>query len=100
MAAPQEAWCVLVENISLQVFNTLQISVKNCIIVKPNTKTHLTMINSLQRIVTGKMILILLAFASVTFVASSCGPKHACGTMHQKKQRNKRIKHNTNFMTY
>ncbi len=58
------------------------------------------MIKSLQRFVTGKLILVLVAIVSITFVATSCGQKHACGTMHQKKQRNKRIKKNTNFMTY
>jgi hypothetical protein len=58
------------------------------------------MIKSLTRIITGKMILVLLAFATVTFVAESCGQKHACGSKHQKKQRNKRIKKSTNFMTY
>ncbi|MBI3510666.1 MAG: hypothetical protein HY064_08375 [Bacteroidetes bacterium] len=58
------------------------------------------MLKSLQKIVTGKVIIALLAFSVVAFVAESCGPKHACGTKHQKKQRNKRIKHNTTFMTY
>jgi hypothetical protein len=57
------------------------------------------MIKSLHRIITGKMILAVLALASVTFVAESCGQKHACGTKHQKKQRHKRIKHNTTFMS-
>jgi hypothetical protein len=57
------------------------------------------MIKSLHRIITGKMILVLFAFATVTFVAESCGQKHACGTKHQKKQRHKRIKKNTTFMS-
>lgn len=58
------------------------------------------MIKSLNRLVTGKLILVLVAFASVAFVAESCGQKHACGSKHQKRQRNKRIKKSTNFMTY
>lgn len=57
------------------------------------------MIKSFQRIITGKLILVLFAFATVSFVAESCGPKHACGTKHQKKQRHKRIKNNTTFMS-
>jgi hypothetical protein len=57
------------------------------------------MFKLLQRIVTGKMILVILAISSVAFVATSCGPKHACGTKHQKKQRHKRIKNNTTFMS-
>lgn len=55
---------------------------------------------SITRLVTGKMIIAILALASVAFVAESCGQKHACGSKHQKRQRNKRIKRNTNFMTY
>lgn len=57
------------------------------------------MINKLHRFITGKFILVVLAFAAVTFVATSCGEKHACGTKHQKKQRHKRIKNNTTFMS-
>lgn len=57
------------------------------------------MLKSIQRIVTGKMILAVLALATVTFVAESCGNKHACGTKHQKKQRHKRIKKGTTFMS-
>jgi hypothetical protein len=45
------------------------------------------------------MILAVLALATVTFVAESCGNKHACGTKHQKKQRHKRIKKGTTFMS-
>ncbi|HEU4717836.1 MAG TPA: hypothetical protein VFU15_08375 [Bacteroidia bacterium] len=55
---------------------------------------------TLLKFFTTKALMIVLAFAAVGFVAESCGPKHACGTKHQKRQRNKRIKHNTNFMTY
>ncbi|GAB4132696.1 MAG: hypothetical protein Fur0041_04270 [Bacteroidia bacterium] len=55
---------------------------------------------SLTRILTGKVILVLIAFASVAFIAESCGQKHACGSKHQKRQRNKRMKKSTNFMTY
>jgi hypothetical protein len=81
-------------------YKGLQINPGKSIIVKPNTKTQPIMIKSIQRIITGKFILVVLAFATVTFVAESCGPKHACGSKHQKKQRNKRIKKSTNFMTY
>jgi hypothetical protein len=57
------------------------------------------MVKMISRFVTGKLILGLIAFATVAFVAESCGQKHACGSKHQKKSRNKRIKRNTNFMT-
>ncbi|CAN5262604.1 hypothetical protein BH09BAC5_BH09BAC5_20310 [soil metagenome] len=57
------------------------------------------MIKSIQRIISGKFILVVLALATVTFVGESCGQKHACGTKHQKKQRHKRIKNNTTFMS-
>jgi hypothetical protein len=57
------------------------------------------MLKSIQRIITGKVILVVLALATVTFVAESCGSKHACGTKHQKKQRHKRIKKGTTFMS-
>jgi hypothetical protein len=58
------------------------------------------MVKYISRIVTGKLVLVLIAFATVAFVAESCGQKHACGSKHQKKQRNKRMKKSTNFMTY
>ncbi len=54
---------------------------------------------SIQKFFSTKTIFVLLAFASVAFVAESCGQKHACGTKHQKRQRHKRIKRNTNFMS-
>lgn len=47
-----------------------------------------------------KKFLILALLAAFLMPIESCKPKHACGTMHQKKQRNKRIKKGTNFMTY
>ena len=46
-----------------------------------------------------KLLTILLA-VSVLISFDSCQPKHACGSKHQKKVRNHRIKHNTTFMTY
>lgn len=55
--------------------------------------------NSLKKFVSAKMILALLAFGTIGFVAESCGSKHACGTKHQKRQRHKRIKKNTTFMS-
>lgn len=58
------------------------------------------MMKSIQRLISAKIILIVLAFATVGFVAESCGQKHACGSKHQKRQRNKRVKRNTSFMTY
>ncbi len=58
------------------------------------------MIKSISRIITGKVILVLIAFAAVAFVAESCGQKHACGSKHQKRKKNNRVKRNTNFMTY
>jgi hypothetical protein len=58
------------------------------------------MLQSIKRNIAGKAIIAILAFSAVGFFAESCGQKHACGSMHQKKQRNKRIKHNTTFMTY
>ena len=57
------------------------------------------MINSIQRFFTTKLIVAVLALATVSFVAESCGQKHACGTKHQKKQRHKRIKKGTTFMS-
>jgi hypothetical protein len=54
---------------------------------------------SIQKFISSKTIFILLAFASVAFVAESCGQKHACGTKHQKRQRHKRIKKGTTFMS-
>lgn len=60
------------------------------------------MMKSITRFVTGKFIIAVIALSAVAFVAESCGSssKHACGTKHQKKQRHKRIKKNTTFMTY
>lgn len=58
------------------------------------------MMKSITRFVTGKFIIAVIALSAVAFVAESCGNKHACGTKHQKRQRHKRIKKNTNFMTY
>lgn len=58
------------------------------------------MMKSITRFVTGKFIIAVLALSAVAFVAESCGQKHACGSKHQKRQRNKRIKKSTNFMTY
>ena len=58
------------------------------------------MLKSFKRNIAGKAIIAILAFSAVGFLAESCGSRHACGTKHQKKQRNKRIKHNTTFMTY
>ncbi|MCE2771954.1 MAG: hypothetical protein LW750_00690 [Bacteroidetes bacterium] len=55
---------------------------------------------NVQRIITGKVILVLIAFAAVAFVAESCGSKPACGSKAQKRKRNKRMKKSTNFMTY
>jgi hypothetical protein len=55
--------------------------------------------NAIKKFVSAKMILTLLAFGTVAFVAESCGDKHACGTKHQKRQRHKRIKKNTTFMS-
>lgn len=46
-----------------------------------------------------KLIVTMMLFAGVSLVAESC-TKRACGNKHQKKMRNKRIKSNTNFMTY
>ncbi len=54
---------------------------------------------SLKNIVSAKMILVLLAFGTVAFVAESCGQKHACGTKSQKRSRHKRIKKGTTFMS-
>jgi hypothetical protein len=54
---------------------------------------------SLKNIISAKLILVLLAFGTVAFVAESCGQKHACGTKHQKRQRHKRIKKGTTFMS-
>lgn len=57
------------------------------------------MMKSITRFVSGKFIIAVLALSTVMFVAESCGQKHACGTKHQKKQRHKRIKNNTTFMS-
>ncbi|HTF03958.1 MAG TPA: hypothetical protein VK826_08030 [Bacteroidia bacterium] len=54
----------------------------------------------MKNFITAKLVLVLLAFGTVAFVAESCGSnKHACGTKHQKRQRHKRIKKNTTFMS-
>lgn len=54
---------------------------------------------NIRKVITYKMIAMFLLLAGVTMVAESCS-KHACGTRHQKKMKNKRIKAKTNFMTY
>lgn len=56
--------------------------------------------NKLRQSIFSKAALIMFALFSTALVMESCGQKHACGTRHQKKMRNKRIKHNTSFMTY
>jgi hypothetical protein len=58
------------------------------------------MMKSITRLVTGKFIIAVLALSAVAFVAESCGNKHACGSKQQKRQRHKRTKRNTTFMTY
>ena len=54
----------------------------------------------MKKFINTKLILALLAFGTVAFVAESCGSnKHACGTKHKKRARHKRIKKNTTFMS-
>ena len=75
-------------------------SAQKAVLLPYQTRKTGTMIKSISRIITGKVILVLIAFAAVAFVAESCGQKHACGSKHQKRKKNNRLKRNTNFMTY
>lgn len=48
-----------------------------------------------------KNFFIPLLIASLALPIEGCQKnKHACGTKHQKRVRHKKIKRNTNFMTY
>lgn len=46
-----------------------------------------------------KLLSIMLLALAISIGTESCGNKHACGTKHQKKQRHKRIKKGTTFMS-